>query len=436
MNEKIAIIGAGITGLSLAYFLKKQNKNFTLFEKNNRVGGNIRSEKVGNYTLEFGPHSINAEPELINFFKEFIPENEFLFANEDAKTRLVLKKGKYQKLPTGPLKLITSGFFSFKTKRKIFGETKNKFMPNEKTTLTEFFTERFGKEIVDYAVYPFVSGIYAGNPDKLLLKSAFPAIFDWMKKHGSILKAMKTEMKARPKKEIISFKNGLQAMIDGLENSVKDKIKLNQDIQKIWQENEKWNIQINDKIEIFDKIVLSVPAFKIADLIQNFDIDLSKNLRKIHYPRVVLAQTAYKKSSISKSTNAFGVLNGKNEAAFPLGTIFVSSTFNQKAPENKVLFSTFIGGNQFPEKATKSDAEILDLVHSELSKHLGISEKPTFQNISRYEKAIPQYTEEALEAQKTANKHENSGLFLAGNWIGGISLTDCIANAKKLSEKA
>ena len=175
----IAIIGAGISGLTLAYFLEKKQIPYILLESSSKVGGYIHTVKKQPYLLELGPNSLLINKETEAFIDEIGLSNELLPANEVSKNRYIFRKGKYRVLPSSPPKLLFNSFFSLKTKWAIFRETRKKPLLIQNETLSQFFKRRFGKEVVKYALDPFVAGIYAGDPSLLLLEKTFPFLREY-----------------------------------------------------------------------------------------------------------------------------------------------------------------------------------------------------------------------------------------------------------------
>jgi oxygen-dependent protoporphyrinogen oxidase len=432
----IVIIGAGISGLSLAYYLEKQHKPYILLElesSKGKEGGYMQSVRDKEYLFELGPNSLLCDNDLLHLIEELELGNLMVEANNISKNRYVFKQGRYQKLPSSPLSLIFSNFFSWKTKWKVFGEAKvrSKTFPEE--TLSEFFTRRFGKEVVDYALDPFVSGIYAGNPDELLVAQTFPSLVEMETKYGSILKGLKKN-KTTERKRTISFVNGIQTLPKSLANRVK--ITYSQKGVEQVQKNEdgSWQVITAEKSYQAKQVVVAVSAFQAAEWFRNSLTQFGESLNKIHYAPMIAVHTVYYKQDLSKNLNGFGALHPSSEKLFTLGHIWSSSVFSGRCKENEVLFTSFVGGSRGYEKTLLEDHQIMAKVQKEHRELYGVNTLPVLQRITRWEKAIPQYDKYCLEAFAQVEKLEKENLFVCASWKGGVSIADCIRKAKNLAD--
>ncbi|MEO0471567.1 MAG: protoporphyrinogen oxidase, partial [Bacteroidota bacterium] len=212
----IVIIGAGITGLVLGHYLQKAGKDFRILEASQRSGGNMQTQQIGPYLLEAGPNSLIMNDAFFALLQELNLEKEIQYADPQAKNRYVLRGGQYKKLPAGPPSLIFSKTFSLQAKRQILGERHKKAQHIPDESVDHFFRRRLGDEITDYAVYPFISGIYAGDPKQLLIAEAFPQLTEWEKDFGSILKGFIKGRTPQQHKGTFSFKNGLKSLTERL----------------------------------------------------------------------------------------------------------------------------------------------------------------------------------------------------------------------------
>ncbi len=430
----IIIIGAGINGLALGYELQKRGISYQILEATQRVGGCINSQKVDDYWLELGPNSLLCNSEVDQVIDEVGLRDQVVEANEISNRRYIFKKGRYQKLPAKPQQLLFSSFFSFKTKLAVFREFRNKSKGTENETLSSFFGRRFSQEVVDYPLNTFVAGIYAGDPDQLLLRKAFPVLKRYEDEHGSILRGF-IKNKTGERRKSVSFREGISQLPRTMAKQLN--IRLQTPVQRITKgRNGKFSLQIagNETLEA-EKVVLGVPTSAAANLLHDCKPTFAEALRQVNYPPMAAVYSAFKKSSVKHPLDGFGGLHPQKEGLFAAGSIWNSSTFAGKCPEDEVLLTTFIGGELYRERALMPESEVLDRVTKELKKLHQITDEPTFQHFYRWEKAIPQYDKNILSAHAEAEKVESEGLFVATNWKDGISLADAFKKAKELKEK-
>ncbi len=445
----IAIIGGGISGLSLAYFLQKANKPYILLEEKNTFNGAILSIKEDKNLFEMGANSLLVDDFMTDFLEELGLQNEIIEANNVSKNRYIYKNKKINVLPSSPTDLITNTFFSFYAKSRIFNETfiKSKTTPNE--TLSAFFERRFCKEIVDYGLSPFVSGIYAGNPDELLVRLTFPALVKMETEFGSIIKGFTKMSKANnasARKKTISFKNGIQTLTNAISEKILHK-KNNFKVSNLSKSNQENNQQENQKFIInsvdrqgnkqiieANKIVLAMPAYA-SDFLADLYADFHKSLQNINYAPMAVVHTTYKRAQVGDKLNGFGVLNPRVEGLFALGSVWNSAIFVGRVPADEVLLTTFVGGTTGKANFALSDEIILEKVTKENAQIYKINGSATSKRIFRWEKALPQYDKNILEALEISNKLENDNIFVCSNWKGGVSIADCVLKGKELAER-
>jgi oxygen-dependent protoporphyrinogen oxidase len=425
----IGIIGAGISGLTLAYELKKRQISFRILEAS-RVGGYLQSEKIGNYLLDYGANSLLCDRQVMDFIHEIGLGNDIIFPNAVSKHRYIFKGGKYQVLPASPPSLLFGDFFSWKTKWAIFKERNRKVESNPNETLSQFFGRRFSQEIVDYALNPFVSGIYAGNPYELLLDKTFPILADYEKNYGSVLKGFLKNSNAE-RRQSINFRNGIQSLPQRLAEKIGDSLEKKTAVEVL----KTGQVLTENEVFSFDQLVITAPAFATATLLQNAFPDLASALAKVRYPPMTVVYTAFKKNQVGHHLNGFGGLNPKVENQFSAGSIWTSSLFPDRCPEDEVLLTSFVGGTQYAENALMPDEKILEKLNLELSKNYQILGKPVFQHLYHWAKSIPQYDQAINVVYKQIELLASKNIFFCTNWKDGISVADCIKKAIKLAEK-
>ena len=435
----IGIIGAGISGLSLAYHLQKLDIPYILLEASDQAGGYIRTIKDNStnhrtYILEQGPNSIMIDQEIQQIIEELGIDEELLPSNEVSQNRYVFKNGKYRKLPTKPSKLIFNRFFSFSSKLAIFKERRRPKQTLENETLSQFFERRFSKEIVDYALNPFVAGIYAGDPAQLLISKTFPQLHEYEQNYGSVIKGM-VKNKSIERRHTSSFKQGMQTLPKAFAQKL-DRLKLSLRVTNVQKTNEGYTIQTDDE-QTFQvtQLVIATSAPAAQQFLTESFPAFGQALGKIYYPPMIAVHSTYKRDAIKHPLDGFGGLNPKTEGLYTAGSIWTSAIFSGRCPEDEVLFTTFVGGTQSPQHTTNSKQVTLGKVHQELSEHYQISASPLYQNLCKWDRAIPQYDINILDAHHIADELEQEQLFVCANWKDGISLPDCIKKGKKLAEK-
>lgn len=429
MTKKVCIIGSGISGLTAAFLLKRKGFAVTLFEKSETVGGNIQTIQRDGYTIEQGPNSLLKSPRLIDLVRLLNLEDKVIAANPAARKRYILSGGRLEAMGA---KSFVNGYFSLKTVFRLFGEPFVRSKSPEGESVAEFVSRRISAEFLDKAIDPFVSGVYAGDPENLSMRSAFPRLFEMERDFGSLIVGTfrrKTEKADKNFPRTFSFDGGLKTLIEALSVKISDGIKLSTVVNEI-EETENGKFRAGG--EEFDAVVISTPAFVASELIKRRDENLARLLSDVDYPRVVVIVTGFKSEKIKKELDGFGFLIPSSERRPILGTLFHSAVFPERAPRGFQLLMTFVGGvRSGAELDKKSDDELKTLVVGQLSEILGVTGEPDFIHIKRWKKAIPQYrigyekvTRAIADFEKT-----HRGIYFCSNFYRGISVGDCVKNA-------
>jgi oxygen-dependent protoporphyrinogen oxidase len=449
MNKDVIIIGAGLTGLSMAYFLRKKGMNVTVLEKEQHAGGVIKTISENGFVFEAGPSTgVLSSPELASLFGELSHRCTLEIANSGAKKRYILKNGKWQALPSGPVSAVTTPLFTLRDKFRILGEPFRKPGTDPDETLADMVRRRMGKSFLDYAVDPFISGVYAGDPELLVTRFALPKLYALEQNYGSFIKGAikkakepKTDEMKKATGDVFSTKNGLSSLINALvEETGKDSLLTGLNDIKVTPLKEGYSVTFlkENKMEelIASRVITTFggPGIKeVLPFIGNEDILPIANMK---YAGVVQAAAGYRTWK-GAPLDAFGGLIPSKEGRGTLGILFPSAIFGGRAPESGAMLSIFLGGAKKPGIVEMPDEEIRKIVLKEVSDTLHQSAGPDLFRIFRYVRAIPQYEKSSGERLQSVKRIEerHAGLILAGNIRDGIGMSDRVKQAKHISDK-
>jgi len=429
----IGIIGAGISGLSLGWHLQQLQLPFKIFESTERAGGNIFSELREGFLVEHGPNSLLADGSVQNIVKAIGLEDRILMPEPVSKDRYIFKSGSYRKLPTSPPALLLNGFFSWGTKLNIFREPFHKSNAPQNESVASFFERRFGKEVLEMAVNPFVSGIYAGDPQQLVLHKTFPMLAEFEQNHGSVIKGFIKNSKNSERKASFSFKKGMGELPKAMAQKLP--IRFSSSVTSVEQVGSGFEVRFGERKEHCSALVMTAPAHATGRLLANMQPDFGAQLQAVNYPPMVVVHSGFNREAVGHPLNGFGGLNPKKEGQFAAGSIWSSSLFPNRCPEGKVLITTFVGGEQYRDRLALSDADIKQKVTAELQQVYQITEGPVYQDTIRWEKAIPQYDRAVLGLTEKAEALKQQGLFFCTNWMGGVSVADCLKKGQQLAQE-
>jgi oxygen-dependent protoporphyrinogen oxidase len=438
--QKIAIIGAGITGLVAAFELKRRGVDCTVFEASDRVGGVICTVREEGFLVECGPNSIlDTHPNIGKLIARLGLEGNKLPANTAAQNRFIVRDGQPIALPTSPPELFKSKAFSTKAKLRLLREPFIRSKSSESENLADFVVRRLGQEFLDYAINPFVGGVYAGDPVKLSTAHAFPKLYALEQQYGSLIKgAIKGSKERKKRAEVASkdarmftFDDGMDVLLKQLADKLGDAVRLNSPVAGFQSvENNRWLVNGEE----YTDVVLAIPAHTMPKLDVPFDL---APFADIYYPPVASLSLGFSENQFTHPLNGFGMLIPKIENRYSLGALFPSSIFPARAPGGMVLLTVFIGGSMAPEKALQEEDEILANVRKDLEDLLGLSGEPEYKRLSIYPQAIPQYVvgyERFLNHMKQIET-DVSGIHFAGHYRDGISVGNSILSGIDVAER-
>lgn len=449
-NNEILIIGAGLTGLSLAHFLKKYGYKIRIVEKSERPGGVINTLREDGFIFETGPSTgVLSSFELVSLFDDLKGEVTLETAREESKKRYVLKNGKWEALPSGPLSAIGTPLFTLKDKFGILGEPFRKPGNDPDETVADMVLRRLGRSYLDYAVDPFISGIYAGDPRILVTRYALPKLYALEQNYGSFIKGSIAKMKEKKSeedlkvtKEVFSAEGGLGNLVMALAGET-DEGSLECGISqlKVVPDGNLFRVSYLDKKGslsegIYSNVVTTTGGYSLPEILPFIDKAFLDPFLKLRYAKVVQVAAGYNLWKGMK-LDAFGALVPGKENKNILGILFPSAIFKNRAPENGALLSVFMGGMKKPEIYNLSDYEIYEIVTDIIKGTLNTDQIPDLFRIFRYEHAIPQYEKSTGERLEAINKIESEypGLILAGNIRDGIGMSDRVKQARKIADQ-
>ena len=432
---RVGIIGGGLTGLALAFYLQQAGVAYDLFEASERPGGNLLSPRPAGlgYQLEAGPNSLLLSAELAELLAELGLSEQVLEAAAVSKHRYVLRGGRYQALPASPPGLLKSGFFSLKTKLRLLAELlRRPAPPVPGETLAAFFTRHFGAEVVEYAVNPFVAGTYAGDPAELLVSLTFPQLAALEQQYGSVLRGLARGAKTG-RRRTIQLRGGVQALTDALAARLTG-YHAGRVVQGIMQTGEgQYFLAIEnqaDQAGPYTHLALAVPAYAAAELLRPLHPAAAEALAAVRYPPMALVYSAYDRAAVTHPLAGFGALHPRAEGTYSAGAVWTGSLFPDRVPAGQVLFTSFVGGAQFAATAAEPEAAQLAAVDAELRQLYGISAAPRWQGRYYWPRSIPQFDKHLAAARAAVAPLAAQGVVAVANWAAGVSVPDCVRHAR------
>lgn len=446
----VAVIGGGISGLATAFGLMQRGASVEVLDKGARPGGVIGTVHRDGVLYETGPNSALDTTPLINELLDALGiRAERADASAVAATRFIVRDGKLVALPTSPGAFLTTPAFTLGAKLRLLREP---FIvpapPDAEESIAAFVRRRLGTEFLDYAIDPFVSGVYAGDPERISVPAAFPRLHALEQKYGSLIKGQirgarerrRNAEKAKNAAGSFSFRDGMQTITEALARAV-GRVATGVRVDRIARDADgAWTVTGTRDGEAVVRrarvMILAAPAYEAANLVRGLAPPAAEGLAAIEYAAVASVATAFRREEIAHSLAGFGFLVPKRERRQVLGTLFSSSMFEGRAPAGTVLLTSFVGGLRNPDLPAQSDAAIAQLVQIELASLVGARGAPLWTAITRWTHAIPQYNLGHRERLRHVEDAERAlpGLFFCANYRGGVSVGDCIKSAHAAAE--
>jgi len=445
----VVIIGAGLTGLTIAFYLKKAGINFKIVEKSGKTGGVIQTISEKGFVYETGPNTgVVSHPEIAELFEDLAGKCALETADPSAKRRLIWKNSQWHALPSGLWSAISTPLFTWGDKFRILGEPwrAKGVEPNE--NLAELVKRRMGQSFLDYAIDPFISGIYAGNPNELVTRFALPKLYQLEQDYGSFIKGAmkkaklpKTERDKKASKEVFSAKGGLSRMIEAMTEEIgSENILLSVENTLVRPNSEGFQLQITTPEHLFSietkQLITTCGGYALSGLLPFLNEEEIAPFNELKYAAVTQVLLGFQKWK-GISLKAFGGLVPGIENKNILGVLFTSSFFEGRAPKGGALLSVFMGGTKRPDIAKMDDDQIQALLNKDLPRMMSDRTlNPDMTRILRYPKAIPQYTESTGHRYEMIEKLQLKypGLILAGNIRDGIGMADRVKQGRSIAE--
>lgn len=469
-KQKVVVIGAGISGLACAFCLKQMGIQPLVLEAANRAGGLIETIRRNGILFETGPQCPRFPESVWTLVRELNLEREFVSGDPKA-NRYILKHGVLHLAPFSPGGLVTTRLVDLRSKLRILTEVfKCSSAPSHEESLAELVERKFGTDVLDYLVDPFISTIFFGDSRKMGMESGFPALVEWERNQGSLvrgaLRARKLKRNARRSSALStparsnsssgnlrvtdalpslgSFKSGMGTLPERLSEELKDNIRYGQSIEFVAQSprengttNSGWEVDVRDgeKIET-ESLVLAVPAYTAASLLETNAPRLGSLLKGIEYAPICAVSSAYDRSSVAHNLDGFGFMVPRREGLQTICTFWNSSLFVGRAPEGKALMTSFAGRDASNSLLTIPEEECAGIIEAENARILGIAGIPVDRVVWRNPRALPQYNVgHARRVTQIADILKAiPNLHLTGNFLTGRSIGDCVETASRVAE--
>ena len=445
----VLVVGAGISGLSTAFPLVRAGLRVAVLEASPRVGGAMETWTEGLWRFELGPNTVlDGEDSVRSLIREAGLEPERIAASPTARRRYLWTRGSLHALPSGPVGLLGTRLFSAGAKVRVLREPwvgrrlKDSRDGQDQTdeSVADFIRRRLGREILERAAGPFVSGVWAGDPERLSARWALPKLVELEREHGSLIRGALARRgqsrRGQLRGKMISFRQGLERLPLALAQAIGD-VRTGVACRRLVREEKGFVAETGAGPVRAARVVLAVPADAAARLLDGATGGRSRAFAEIPYAPVAVVSTGWRRADVGHPLGGFGFLAPRGEGLRVLGCLFPSEIFPDRAPDGHVALTAFLGGRTDPEVVDWDDGRIAGLAEEELRRALGLRGAPRVRVVRRWPRAIPQYELGHGRFVELAARLEAEmpGLHFGGNFLRGISVPDCVRNAAILAER-
>ncbi len=439
-----AIVGAGISGLAVAWFLRRCQYSVRVFEASAQVGGTLQSRLCDGFLVEQGPNSTLENTDALGALIQGVGlAGKLQVANPAGKRRYILRDHALTPLPLSATGFLMTPLFSARGKLRLCAEP---FIgrASAEESVAAFVRRRLGSEFLDWAIDPFISGVYAGDPERLSVRAATAKVYALEAQYGSLIGGMvRRVLQGRrtgpaPTGRMIAFAGGMQTFARGVADALgPEGVRTGaQVISLAYGSRDLWGLRFAETEEVqARRVVLCVSAGGAAELLAPLAPEAASALCAIPYPAVASVALGFRREQVRHPLDGFGFLVPRRCGVETLGALFSSTLFPDRAPLGHVLLTAFLGGARHAGVAALSEAEIERRVLRDLTPILGITGTPVMRSVTVWPRAIPQYELGHLERIAVIDRALAGlpGLYTRANWRDGISVADCVRNGREFA---
>jgi len=435
MTGRTIVVGGGLSGLTAAFRLSRAGADVVLLEATGRAGGVMRTEERKGYLLEAGPNTVRFTAPLQDLIEELGLRDETLLANPGM-PRYIDFDGKLHELPATPLSLAGTRLLSAAGKLRLLSEPFRRSGPGGDESVRDFVARRLGPEVADRLAEPFIAGIFAGDASELSASAIFPALVEWERKRGSLLAGAFAQLRearsspSRPRpRGLLTFRRGLETLPRALARSLGRSFRPGSPVRAVVHEGGRWIVETDTERLEAQRLILATPAWAAAPLVAPFAPDAAAGHERWRTASGGCGIDSSAAAALRRPLQGFGHLVVPAESRRILGAVWSSSLFPGRAPDGRILLTVFLGGTRDPAAPELETSELLSIAGRDLFAEGLVRGEPELVLLTRWQRAIPQYTRGHAGRMRALADAEARwpGLRFAANYRGGVSVGDVVA---------
>lgn len=441
MSHDVVVIGAGISGLACAHDLVCQGFDVQVLERQVRTGGNAKSVLMDGFLMELGPTTFNATfPTAMQRIHDLGLDASARELGPNVRKRYLRDERGLHGISVHPFGFFTSGYLSLLDRASMAAEVlRPRKTRGKEETIHQFASRRFGKGFADKVIEPLAAGIFMGDSETLSINGTFPKLVELERRSGSIIRGILAARRgSEPGRKLLSWDGGIGTLPQTLTTLLCTRIQTGVTVTKVSRKTVGFEITTaNSGTLRSHAVVLAVQPHVVSVLLHKLDPLSAIAAGKIAAPPITVVYLGYRKNQVAHPIDGLGFLSTKNASHIISGAQFCSSMFEGRAPADHVSIACYIGGARYPELTSLPQKDLIMTVTSELSGLLGIKGPPVFCRTHHWPRGLPHYTlgHQKRQAILRSTHQRVPGLFLTGNFLQGVSVSNCLETASVTAER-
>ena len=408
-----------------------------VLERQNTAGGNAVSERIGGFLMEHGPSTVNAMSDAANAFSsELGLDGERCVLGGRVKKRYLVANDALSGIATHPFGFLTSNYLSLGARLRLVGEVAiPRRTETGEETVHDFFARRFGTEFAERVVDPMVGGIFSGLARDVSM-AVFSRLHAFEREHGSITRALLNRYRqgrTMPANRLFSWQKGVGALPSALAQRIGPDLLVGVGVRAVSRGGKSFRIR-TDKSGTLEAraVVVATQPHVASSLLGDVDPDAAQAIGEIDAPPLAVVYFGFRREDVDHPLDGLGFLTSQNQGCHLIGAQFCSTMFPGRAPDGHVSIAGYVGGARNRDLARLPSRDLLHLVHDEFARLLGIHGSPVVHQVRHWPRGLPQYAVGHVDrvARIEAARLRTPGLYLTGNYINGVSVADCLTNAR------
>jgi len=441
MTIDVAVIGGGISGLATACELTRQGRRVVALERQVRAGGNAVSERIGGFLMEHGPSTVTAAiPEAARLAQSAGLDDRRCDLGAEVRYRYLAGGGRLHRISAHPLGFLASGYLSPLARLRMVAEIavpRGSGRPEE--TVAGFWSRRFGREFAERVIDPMVGGMFAAKAHEVSMNAVFPALVEMERQHGSIIRGLVARRRAggrMPARQLYSWRDGIGSLPLALAEGLGPAVRTGITVRRIGRTPGGFRIDAGAAGVIAARaVVVATQPHVAAGLLETADPAAAEAAASIGAPPLAVVFLGYRRRCVAHPLDGLGYLVPSSEGRELTGVLFCSTMFPGRAPEGHVALAAYVGGARSPELARLAPADLIAMVRRDFGDLLGARGEPTIARVRQWPRGLPQYRlgHGDLLATFNTTAERCPGLYVTGNYLTGVSVGNCVAEASRTS---